>query len=33
VLSPEEAALCDEVAAEKLTADCAHWLKTGELAG
>ena len=30
VLSPEEAALCDEVAAYKLTPDCAHWLKTGE---
>jgi aryl sulfotransferase len=30
VLSPEEVALCDEVAAKKLTADCAHWLKTGQ---
>lgn len=31
VLSPEEAARCDEVAAARLTPDCAHWLKTGEL--
>jgi aryl sulfotransferase len=31
VLSPEEAALCDDVAAQRLTPDCAHWLKTGEL--
>ena len=33
VLSPEEVALCDEVAGKKLTLDCAHWLKTGELSG
>jgi len=33
LLSPDEVALCDEVAAKKLTADCAHWLKTGELSG
>ena len=33
VLSPEEVALCDEVAGKKLTPDCAHWLKTGELSG
>ena len=32
VLSPAEVARCDAVAAEHLTADCAHWLKTGELA-
>ena len=30
MLSPEEVALCDEVAANKLTPDCARWLKTGE---
>jgi aryl sulfotransferase len=30
VLSPSEAALCDEVAARRLPPDCAHWLKTGE---
>jgi len=30
VLSPAEAARCDEVAARNLTPDCAHWLKTGE---
>ena len=29
VLSPAEIARCDEVAARRLTADCAHWLKTG----
>jgi aryl sulfotransferase len=33
VLTPEEIAKADEVAARKLTPDCAHWLKTGELAG
>jgi aryl sulfotransferase len=33
VLSPEEVALCDEVAAKKLTPDCAYWLKTGEFSG
>lgn len=33
VLSPEEITLCDEVAAKKLTADCAHWLRTGESPG
>lgn len=31
VLSAEEIARCDEVAAERLTPECAHWLKTGEL--
>lgn len=31
VLSPQDVALCDEVAGKKLTPDCAHWLKTGEL--
>jgi aryl sulfotransferase len=29
VLSPAEIARCDEVAAARLTPDCAHWLKTG----
>ena len=29
VLSPAEIARCDEVAARRLTADCARWLKTG----
>jgi aryl sulfotransferase len=33
VLSPEEVALCDVVAARRLPSDCAHWLKTGELPG
>ena len=31
VLSAEEIAKADRVAAERLPADCAHWLKTGEL--
>jgi aryl sulfotransferase len=31
VLSAEEIARCDEVAARYLTRECAHWLKTGEL--
>ena len=31
VLSADEIAECDEVAARNLTPDCAHWLKTGEL--
>lgn len=31
VLSAEEIARCDEVAARMLTPDCARWLKTGEL--
>lgn len=31
VLTVEEIADCDEVAARNLTPDCAHWLKTGEL--
>jgi aryl sulfotransferase len=31
VLSAAEAAMCDEVAAARLTPDCAHWLRTGEL--
>jgi aryl sulfotransferase len=30
VLSAEEVARCDAVAAARLTPDCAHWLKTGE---
>ena len=33
VLTAGEAARCDEVAAAHLTPDCAHWLRTGELAG
>ena len=33
VLSPAEIARCDVVAAAHLTPDCAHWLKTGEMAG
>lgn len=33
VLSPEEIALADEVAAKYMKPDCAHWLKTGELPG
>ena len=32
VLTPAEIARCDEVAAKYLTPDCAHWLKTGEMA-
>jgi aryl sulfotransferase len=31
VLTVEEIAKADEVAARNLTPDCAHWLKTGEL--
>jgi len=31
VLSAAEIARCDEVAAQRLTPDCAHWLRTGEL--
>jgi aryl sulfotransferase len=31
VLTEEEIARCDEVAALNLTPDCAHWLKTGEM--
>jgi aryl sulfotransferase len=31
ILSAEEIAKCDEVAAQNLSPDCAHWLKTGEL--
>jgi aryl sulfotransferase len=31
VLSAEEIARCDEVMAKKLTPDCAHWVKTGEM--
>jgi aryl sulfotransferase len=30
VLSPAEVALADEIAAQRLTPDCARWLKTGE---
>lgn len=29
ILSADEIALCDEVAARELTPECAHWLKTG----
>ena len=32
VLSPEEIKKCDEIAAQNLTPDCAHWLATGERA-
>jgi aryl sulfotransferase len=31
VLTPEEVARADEIAAERLSPACAHWLKTGEL--
>jgi aryl sulfotransferase len=31
VLTPAEIARADEIAARRLTPDCAHWLKTGEL--
>jgi aryl sulfotransferase len=31
VLTPAEAALCDDAAGRNLTPDCAHWLATGEL--
>lgn len=31
VLSAQEIAKCDEIAANNLSPDCAHWLKTGEL--
>jgi len=31
VLTAEEIARCDEVAAMNLTPDCARWLKTGEI--
>lgn len=30
VLSPEEAALVDEVGAKRLSPDCLHWMKSGE---
>lgn len=30
VLTPYEIALCDEVAAQNLSADCATWLRTGD---
>ncbi len=33
VLSAQEIARCDTVAAQNLTPECAHWLATGELAG
>ena len=33
ILTPEEIARCDELAAWRLDADCAHWLKTGEFGG
>jgi aryl sulfotransferase len=31
MLTPEEIAKCDNVAARNLTPDCAHWVKTGEI--
>jgi len=31
VLTSEEIARADEIAARRLTPDCAHWLRTGEL--
>jgi aryl sulfotransferase len=31
VLSKDEIDRCDEVAAKRLTPDCAHWLRTGDL--
>ena len=31
VLSADEIARCDDLAAQKLTPDCAHWLRTGEM--
>ena len=31
VLSQDEIGACDEAAAQALTPECAHWLKTGEL--
>ncbi|HEX2817426.1 MAG TPA: sulfotransferase domain-containing protein, partial [Phenylobacterium sp.] len=31
VLTPEEIARCDALAARRLSADCAHWLKTGDM--
>lgn len=31
VLSAEEIQACDDVAARRLTPDCAHWLATGEM--
>ena len=31
VLSTEDIAKCDEIAAMNLTPDCAHWLKAGEM--
>ena len=31
VLSSAEIARCDDVGLRNLTADCAHWLATGEL--
>jgi aryl sulfotransferase len=31
VLTPAEIAKADEVAAKRLSPDCAHWLKTGQL--
>ncbi len=33
VLTPEEIALCDEVAAKNLSPECAAWLRTGDRAG
>jgi aryl sulfotransferase len=31
VLSEDDIALCDTIAAKRLPPDCAHWLRTGEL--
>ena len=33
VLTPAEIARCEEIAADRLTPDCARWLTTGQLAG
>lgn len=33
LLSPDEIARCDEIAAANLTPDCAHWLRTGGTTG
>ena len=31
ILTPSEIALCDEVAGQNLSADCAAWLRSGEM--
>jgi aryl sulfotransferase len=33
VLSKDEIARCDDIAVAEMGADCAHWLKTGEITG